>query len=261
VIGADGKWAPDFAKEFPTIAAKYTDPRTALKSMVELNSMLGKQGKVSPITPTSGPEEIAAFRKATGVPDTVEGYAITPIKEVNGKPLPEGAWDDGLIKGYLAEFHRLGVPSSVANELIKYGITKNAEGIEKLNSATQAYVDESMARLKTDWGSSYEANVAMAERGAAVLGVTKEMIQADPMLSSNPTFLRAMKAAGAMIREGQSPGARGGQQSITDPSVRLKELQAQMGNPNYKKSAAYLNHEANMAEMRGLLAQKESMRG
>ena len=261
LIGPDGKFSADFAKEFPSLAAKFTDPRAFVKSHQNLEQMLGKQGKVSIPTATSSPEEIAAYRTAAGVPEKPEGYNITEPKDLNGKPIPTGLWDQKEVDAYSAKFHELGIPTSAAEALVKFGMERGLGKFTDINDLVAKSKVEGEAKLKSEWGADYDKYLGLAEKGARVVGLTAEQVAADPMLANNPTFLRAMKAVGIMSGEDTAAGARGGRTTVVSPDVRLKELQAMMGARDYKKTSDYINHDTHLEEFRNLIRQKDAMRG
>jgi len=61
------------------------------------------------------PEEVAAFRKAIGVPEDVSGYALPEVKGADGEPV---ALDDSLIAKLLPKALEHGVPAAAMNGLI-----------------------------------------------------------------------------------------------------------------------------------------------
>jgi hypothetical protein len=223
--------------------------------------MLGKQNRVSIPTATSTPEELAAYRAATGVPETAAGYNITEPKDLNGKPIPAGLWDQKEVDAYSSKFHELGIPPSAAEALVKFGMERGLGKFTDINDLVAKSKTDGEAKLKSEWGADYDKYLGLAEKGARVVGLTAEQVAADPMLANNPTFLRAMKAVGVMSGEDTAAGARGGRTTVVSPDVRLKELQAMMGARDYRKSPAYLDHDTHMAELKNLIKQKDAMRG
>jgi hypothetical protein len=260
LITADGKFGPGFAKQYPELAKKFSDPSSLLKSHVNLESMIGKQDRVPVPGPHSTPEEIALFRQKMGVPTKPEEYGILKPKELDGKPLPDGLWDDTVMNGYMAKFHELGIPKAQAQALVEYGLKEGMGRVQSLSEIVTQTKADGEKQLKADWGDRYKENLISAERGAAASGLTAEMIANDPMLANNPTFLRAMARIGAMVKETPAAATRGATQTISDPQTRINELQAKMAHPAYKRSADFAHHQEYMSEMRDLISQKENTR-
>ena len=57
------------------VAEKFASPAEVVKSYAALQSRLGRS-VVKP-GPDAGPEELAAYRRQLGVPDSAEGYDVT----------------------------------------------------------------------------------------------------------------------------------------------------------------------------------------
>lgn len=96
--------------------AKNEDPHSALfKQLEHAQTLIGKKSTGIDIPGENAtPEELKAFHKALGVPDTVDGYKYeTP--DISKEPeevqnlLKESAKDDSLLKGMAAEALKLGI--------------------------------------------------------------------------------------------------------------------------------------------------------
>ncbi len=99
-------------------------------------------------------EDIAAFKKAMGVPDTVDGYKVERPKD-----LPKGMqYDEQLEKTFLDTAHTLGLtPAQVAGIFEMYNAREVGlyNGIEKIIMENRANSEQS---LKNIWQNSYEEN-------------------------------------------------------------------------------------------------------
>lgn len=255
LIGADGKFTPEFAKLYPSLA-KYTEPDAAFKGAANLQSMLGNQNRVPVPGPNSTPEEIALFREKTGVPADAKGYELKLPAKLDNKDVPADLMPQASLDKWAERFHKAGIPKAVGNELLSEYLKEAMAAADGINNGmAQAHADAE-AGLKKDWGVKYAANLQLAEKAAAAVGITKEVVAADPALANNPNFIRAMVRVGAMMGEDPAAGARGTQPSIQDPNTRIAELRGIM-DPTKGYKSSNPQHSAYMQEIQSLLAQKE----
>lgn len=212
----------------------------ALNMRQKLSGAIMKPGK------DAKPEEVAAYRKAMGVPDAPDGYVFED---------PEGytATDaDKAIRGQFAKvFHDHNVPAETAKGLTEaYRQIVTAQAAE-IKAADEKYAADSEAALKKQWGADYDANVAVAERAAKhILG--EDYAAARRLTDStgrfvldNPVMLRMLAKIG---REMGEDGLRGGASEselatidgqITDLRKQQSEAQAKgdskLANQLYQK--------------------------
>ena len=98
-----------------------TAPATPEEGVETPNHLIGK--KLGVPTDKSSPEEVAAFRTALGVPESVEEYKFAP------SAMPEGmTWSDEMSKPFAAIAHKHGIPpgamTALADQFAQYESAK-----------------------------------------------------------------------------------------------------------------------------------------
>ena len=163
------EWAAGLSETARTVVAnkRWTDPSAAIESYASLEKYLGAdkagRGLVLPKDDAPAEEWGQVFAKL-GKPESPEGYQI---------PLPEG--DDGsFAKMVTPLFHQANLTAKQAEAL--------ASGWNELVAQQQAAEQEKWAQestiqvdqLKREWGSTFEANAALAQRAIREAGATTD---------------------------------------------------------------------------------------
>lgn len=132
------------------------------------------------------------FEKLQGVPqdrllklpESMEAPEARAIWERLGAPkeakeynfeVPKGA-DPKDFETISGEFHKLGVPKSMAQNIIKAlsGLELAKQKIR--TDAVTAAATTAEANLRTEWGAAYDKNKNIVEQAATTLGLTKEQL-------------------------------------------------------------------------------------
>lgn len=152
---------------------------------------------------TTGEEELKAFRKANGVPDTVDGYKFDEAQ------LPEGmSMDTEMSKWFKEIAHKLGLNQHQANTLFA---EESKRRIQTHNTAQEG-VNKGIDTVKQKWGVDYDANLVVANRAVSKFGsiAFPEFLKKSG-LGNNPEMLEFCLAVGKGMSEdkltpGQGPG-------------------------------------------------------
>ena len=172
-IGADGKFSEGWLDRLPADLAeakaslsKFQSLPDMAKSYRHLEQTLGKKANATYLPdPDAKPEEIAAFRKKIGVPETPEGYKIAP------ETLPEGiTWNDELAKPYAAIAHKYNIPEAALKELAKANVQQEALRLTETGRLVERQLQEGEAQLQKDWGSNYKRNLNVAVNASKSVG-------------------------------------------------------------------------------------------
>lgn len=161
---------------------------------------------IKPISQDSKPSEVAAFRKALGVPDSVDDYQVS---------LPEGV-DEAVfqsedVQNELAQFAEVAHKNNVSAPAFDAIVSKYFEQINQ-NQVTMAQKDEKFATegeaaLKEKWGAQYPGELELANRGLEFsfsngLDAVREMKTSDGRLvADHPVFIEAMNKIGRAVNE------------------------------------------------------------
>jgi hypothetical protein len=176
-IGADGGFADGWLDKLPgeldpykATLAKYKDFGSLAKSHGELQQLLGKKSSAVNVPgEKSTPEEIAAFRKALGVPEKAEEYGFKPEK------LPDGvAWDDNSAKQFAAIAHKHHIPAAAMKELAAHQIAMEEARAQEGFRQMETELLNGKQQLQTAWGQNFEKNLNTAARVAKSIGLDPE---------------------------------------------------------------------------------------
>jgi hypothetical protein len=194
----------EFVKTLPESYVKKFDGKPTsdvLKSHVELEKAFGKkiEGMVKLPTEQSTPEEIAAFHKALGVPDKIEGYELA-IPEADKDAFESIA---GIVKAAALES---GVaPKSLSNVWGKVveAMTAQNKALEEKGLAMMKADEES---LKTEWGAKFEENNAVVDKVYGKLNTGNDLkgILETFGLSNHPAVKKAFLELAPLVVEGKT---------------------------------------------------------
>lgn len=235
--------SPDWAKQMGLpdgFASKFKTLDGALKSYANLEKSLGSSNKVTIPSENASKEEIALFRSKLGVPESPDGYKIE-----RPEGLPDELWGQDRVTSFQTKAHELGLSAKQATELAKWQAEHVGGDYKQTLENVAAQREATVTELKKDWGNSFEANVALAEKGAAAAGLTPEVLRSTPELSNNPHFIRAMQAVAMKLGEDRGAAAtiRGG--SAGSIAINTPEAaQAEISRIRMDKGHAYNNPQA-----------------
>lgn len=149
-----------------TSLAKFQSVPDLLKSYRHLEQTLGKKASATYIPdPDAKPEEIAAFRKKIGVPETPEGYKIAPEK------LPDGVtWNDELAKPYAAVAHKYNIPEAAMKELAAINVQSEALRLTETGKFLEEELQKGEETLKKEYGENFSKNMMVATNAIKSVG-------------------------------------------------------------------------------------------
>ena len=190
----------------------------------------------------ASPEEIAAFRKAIGVPDSADGY---DIKAPDNLP-PGLGWDDNAVKAFKSFAHEQGLTGKQAAAAVAYHTKMVQDQVAAAIAAHNAEADKTEAKLKTEFGSEYEHKIQQANNALRVFGLSDALGRAG--LLADESVIRAMIKIGASFAESKLKGGD------TPPASAQERYDALVKN---QKSAYYNeadpNHQQAVHEVTELL--------
>lgn len=128
---------------------------------------LRESGRVKVPGEGASPEEVAAWRTATGVPDSPAGYALEPVKDAAGADVP---LDAPLLERLAARAHELGMPKAQYQGLVQDFVAAQMEQLGSLEATMRADAAEWMKGQ----GDKQPARAAAVNRGAEFLGLAGE---------------------------------------------------------------------------------------
>jgi len=192
-----------------------------------LEQLLGKKANAI-VIPGEGskPEEIAAFRKALGVPEKPDGYQLKP------EQLPDGVQvrEENLAK-FAAIAHEHNVTPAAMKQIIGAMVEIQAADAKSAEDAAQAEGAQAVETLKNElWkGQDFVANLKLAERAARTFGIDPK----SPGLS-DPYVVAGLVKAAKQISEGKL--VKGEDVSgLMDGPARAKSIRTNPSDPLYQK--------------------------
>ncbi|GAT33290.1 hypothetical protein TSACC_21703 [Terrimicrobium sacchariphilum] len=244
-VGADGAFSEGWTNRLPedlgdyrASLGKFKNVGDMAKSYRELETKLGVKGTFIP-GKDAKPEEVAAYRKAVGIPDEPTKYNIKP------EQLPDGfTWPaDEAIKPILEVAHRHNIPEAALRELIGANIGAQAAASAEL---AKAQLEEGKAQLQREWGDKFGANIQRAAAAAKLAGVDPNSVG-----FTDPEVVKAVVALAAKISDDQFVTSGGTGSGSKGGVAEAREIQT---NPDHPKYKAYQEGDADtVAYVRGLL--------
>ena len=246
-VNPDGTFTEGWTNNLPEDSAAYKDTLSKYKSVPDMakalanaNALIGK--KLGVPNEKSSPEEVAAFRRSLGVPDSIDEYKFAP------DALPEGmTWDDNNVKNYAEIAHKHNIPPSAMKALV----TEHAKMEHFKMQGMQAQIEkqhvEAVNTLKKEWGGEFDKNIGLAKQAAKIAGVN-----ANSQGFADPEVVRGFVRMAQMMSEDKVGRSMSGSEFMTG-SARAKDI---MTNPDNTWHKRYMEGDREAATLvTGLLKQ------
>lgn len=200
------------------------DVEALSKSYQGLEQLLGKKANaIVPPTEKSTPEEVAAYRKAIGVPDSPEGYNLKP------EQLPEGVtWDDNVAKRAAELAHKHNVPAAAMQEFMQFDMERAAMMQQAAATMIDAQLQQGRAELERVWGEKMPEKIELARRAALTAGV-------DPSSQGfvDPAVVKAIVSLAEKLSDDKL--VAGDQTGVSSTRARARDIMTNQANPLYAR--------------------------
>jgi hypothetical protein len=154
-------WQDKLPEEMRPTAANYKDLPSLVKSLIHTKQLAsGKmEGYVKVPGEGATPEELAAFRKVQGVPDSPDAYEL---KKPDGEL--GNFYNEEEVKAFAAKAAELGLTKTQAAALAEWrlGISKDYDDKEREEGRT--FIAERDKLFNEAWGNKKEAELVDAQR-------------------------------------------------------------------------------------------------
>lgn len=198
------------------VAEKFTSPAEVVKSYAALQSRLGRS-VVKPGADAS-PEEVAAYRRQLGVPESAEGYEVA-LPEDLPEPLRADPAGEALQRDFLQAMHEAGASNEVVQKALDWYYGNVTQSLNQQAQTAAERRAEAEASLRHEWGGDHERNLTFAQRAVQSFGdgAFVDFLESQEVegvkLGDHPVFVRAFAAIGRAMGEDvplSGEGASGG---------------------------------------------------
>lgn len=209
---ADG-WTdhlPDDAVPYKETLARYKTVPDMAKALAHANALVGR--KLGVPNEKSTPEEVAAYRKALGVPESLEEYDFTPAT------VPDGFnWDKDAMQPFAEVAHKHNVPPGAMKELAGLFAQYESSKLDVVQGMFDQQRQEAVATLQKEWGGDFQKNLSVAKQAAKIAGVDANSYGfADPEVVRGYVRMAQMMSEDKIGRGLATPEMMGGKARAND---------------------------------------------
>ena len=199
---AGDDWRQTAAKEDAKRAKfleRFTDPTALTDAFMETHSALRDSGRIKVPGVDAKPEELAAFHKAIGVPEKVDGYQIT-VKPPEGLEL--GDLDKKVLSDVVTKLHATGATNATVNAAHEFYYAAMEEAEASKHATAELKKSETEAQLKGMWGRDYDLNVQLADAfvaekfGKRASEIMQMQLMDGTRIGDHAEFMQAFATAG-----------------------------------------------------------------
>lgn len=146
-------------KSFLSTLKRYATPENFAKSWREQQKKLSSRPAEISLPENATPDEIAAHRKALGVPETPEGYKFAFPAEME---TTEG--DATALTAFAEHMHARNVPPAAAKAAFDFYVEKMASGQAERAASAEAATLENLVELRAEFkGREFARNMRLAD--------------------------------------------------------------------------------------------------
>ena len=188
-------WNAGVAEEHKSAISGFGDTAGLAKGYSELFTKMGSSVKIP--TADTPAEEVSAFYKQCGRPDTADGYTKPTLGE--GEAL-----DAGLFGKMAAIAHKRGASDELFSEMTN-GFIEHAKHLQAQQKEAEAvefnrYREEADRKLHDDYGADYDKNIELSKRAYTEYAndELKELLTTDKYIGirNEPCFIDMMVKMG-----------------------------------------------------------------
>jgi hypothetical protein len=221
--------APEVTEKPEWVPEKYwrndkIDVESMAKGFNGLEQLLGKKANaIVPPHEKSTPEEISAYRKAIGVPESPEAYNLKP------EQLPEGVtWDDNVAKKAAELAYKHNVPAAAMQEFMKFDMERAALMNQAAAQMIETQLETGRAELQKVWGDKMPEKIELARRAAVTAGV-------DPTSQGfvDPAVVKAIVNLAEKLSDDKL--VAGDQTGASSTRARARDIMTNAANPLYSR--------------------------
>lgn len=176
---------PEVAK----LINRYSSEAAVGKALFSLRQKLS-EGTIPKLGENAKPEEVAAFRKALGIPEKAEEYVVkTPAnRELSDVEKP-------IIEDFRNLAHGLNIPPTAAAKMAEWFLGHNDRAVQVAQEQAHQKRQETEDKLRTEWGPEYRRNLDVANayiegQAPQLKGLLSVPLADGTRLGDNADFIR-----------------------------------------------------------------------
>ena len=248
--------SPD-VKSNPTMAKfEKTSNEDIAKSYINLQSKISAKGLTVP-GKNASKEEVSAFWKELGRPDSADGYQLTLPQDLH-KGITSNAESQ---KAFKAKCHEIGLDSERTQLLHSWYMTELSNTMKQNEESDTKAVNESKTALSAKWGTTMEGKLALANKVVNKFGGEKVLELFKDGLGANPLVLEMMANIGdALSEDALGPGGKNQYGGYTPDAAQAKinEILHDPKHAYHNSGPGHKEAVAEMLELNKVLAVAES---
>jgi hypothetical protein len=168
----EGYWKDDWRERFAKGDEKllkrlqrFTSPDNVLSAWRDAEKKITSGQYKRSLPEDASPEEVAAWRKESGIPDDPKGYSL----DLSGGKVV-GDQDKPALEKILAAAHSANVPQSGVSSIVDAYYDMQEEQAAKRQLADAAFKRSAEDALRAEWGADYRVNGAQIDNLIATYG-------------------------------------------------------------------------------------------
>ena len=226
-------WKSSISEEFrndPNIE-KFTEIDALAKSYINATRMIG-QDKVAVPNKNSTEDQWNEVYSKLGRPETADKYALNIESEAV-------AMDEGAIKSFAEQSHKLGLNNTQAQGILEFYKNNMESNMQRATVDTETAQAQAETELRAEWGKEFDSNVSKAS-ALAKANMNPEILdlqmQDGTRIGDHPEIIKGFAKIAGMLSEDKLV-------STESESVNsMKDLQSEISAITNDTTGPYWNH-------------------
>ena len=191
-------WKSSISEEFrndPNIE-KFTEIDALAKSYINATRMIG-QDKVAVPNKNSTEDQWNEVYSKLGRPETADKYALNIESEAV-------AMDEGAIKSFAEQSHKLGLNNTQAQGILEFYKNNMESNMQRATVDTETAQAQAETELRAEWGKEFDSNVSKAS-ALAKANMNPEILdlqmQDGTRIGDHPEIIKGFAKIASMLSE------------------------------------------------------------
>ncbi len=183
-------------------ADRFDSPAALVKALTDTRKEISTRLKVP--GEDASDEDVSKFRKALGVPESVDGYEFKPPEDYEWTDQDQALYD---MAAPIA--HEFSVPQKAFEGFVGKWLDMVSQAKLELKKSLDQGLEDGTAALKKEWGSDYEGNLNLGARAAKAIGgeefqafLAETKIEGAGLICDHPAVNKFLATVGRRADEG-----------------------------------------------------------